>query len=187
MSKKSNVNPDYYKTAGREPQGQAVIQEVERQKFREQEAFLEKQARRRNPASAVNRAPTPEQNRSQDTTSAQQNDREREHVNDQPPKAPAEKKPARRVAGKATAPAEKKPARRVAGKTTASAEKKPARRVAGKTTASAEKKRPRRVAGKATKRAPAPRAAKPKSKSQKKVSKRAVEKQPRPSARSGRK
>jgi len=155
MSKKSNVNPDYYKTAGREPQGQAVVQEVERQKFREQEAFLEKQARRRNPASAVNRAPTPEQNRSQDTTSAQQNDREREHVNDQPSKASVKKKATRRLAGKATASAEKKPARRVAGK--------------------------------ATKRAPAPRAAKPKSKSQKQVSKRAVEKRPRMSARSGRK
>jgi hypothetical protein len=149
------VNPDYYKTAGREPQGQAVIQEVERQKFREQEAFLEKQAGRKNPVSTANRVPTPEQNRSRDTKSGQANNREREHVNDQPPKASAEKKATRRVAGKATASAEKKPARRAAGK--------------------------------ATKRAPAPRAAKPKSKSQKQVSKRAVEKRPRPSARSGRK
>lgn len=116
MSKKSNVHPDYYKTAGREPQGQAVIQEVQRQKFREQEAFLEKQAGRRNPAPAANRVRTPEQNRSRDTTSGQENNREREHPNDQPPKASAEKKPPRRVAGKPKASAEKKPARRVAGK-----------------------------------------------------------------------
>ncbi|HUE71034.1 MAG TPA: hypothetical protein VMP01_09110 [Pirellulaceae bacterium] len=173
MSKKSSVHPDYYKTAGREPQGQAVIQEVERQKFREQEAFLEKQAGRRNLVPAANRVPTPEQNRSRDTKSGQANNREREHVNDQPPKTKAS--------------VEKKATRRVAGKATASAEKKPARRLAGNATASAEKKRPRRVASKATKRAPAPRAAKPKSKSQKQVSKRAVEKRPRPSARSGRK
>jgi hypothetical protein len=170
MSRKSNVHPDYYKTAGREPQGQAVIQEVERQKFREQEAFLEKQAGRRNLVPAANRVPTPEQNRSRDTTSGQDNNREGEHVNDQP-KPSAEKKPARRIAGKPKASAEKKPARRVAGKAKASAEKKPARRAAGK----------------ARKRAPAPRAAKPKSKSQKQGSKRAGEKRPRPSARSGRK
>jgi hypothetical protein len=35
MARKSNVNPDHYKTAGRDPQGQAVLQEVERQKFKE--------------------------------------------------------------------------------------------------------------------------------------------------------
>jgi hypothetical protein len=40
MGKKSNVNPDHYKTAGRERQGQAVLQELERQKFKEKEARL---------------------------------------------------------------------------------------------------------------------------------------------------
>jgi hypothetical protein len=162
MSKKSNVHPDYYKTAGREPQGQAVIQEVERQKFREQEVFLEKQARRRNLVPAANRVPTPEQNLSRDTTSGQENIRDGEPITDQPPKAQAEKEPTPRVVGKPKASAEKKPTRRVAGKPKASAEKKPARRVAGK------------------KRTPAPRAAKPMSKSPQKASKR-------PSTRSRRK
>jgi hypothetical protein len=40
MGKKSNVNPDHYKTAGRDPQGQAVLQEVERRKFKEGQAKL---------------------------------------------------------------------------------------------------------------------------------------------------
>lgn len=40
MAKKSNVNPDHYKTAGRDPQGQAVLQEVERQKYKEAQARL---------------------------------------------------------------------------------------------------------------------------------------------------
>ena len=40
MGKKSNVHPDHYKTAGREPQGQAVRQEVERQKFKASQARL---------------------------------------------------------------------------------------------------------------------------------------------------
>ncbi len=39
MSKKSNVNPNHYKTAGRDPQGQAILQEVERQKFKEGKAI----------------------------------------------------------------------------------------------------------------------------------------------------
>jgi hypothetical protein len=186
MSKKSNVHPDHYKTAGRDPQGQAVLQAVERQKFREQEAFLEKQGRR-NPVSAANRVRTPSQNRSLDTTSGQENIREREHVNDEPPKASADKKPTRRVASKAKASADIKPTRRVAGKAKASADKKPTRRVAGKAKASADKKPMRRVAGKAKERAPAPRASRPKSKSQKKVSKRAAEKRLRPSAKRRRK
>ncbi|MEO7653617.1 MAG: hypothetical protein ABIZ80_24425 [Bryobacteraceae bacterium] len=39
MSKhKSNVNPDHYKTAGREPIGRDVIQEVQRQDFAESKA-----------------------------------------------------------------------------------------------------------------------------------------------------
>jgi hypothetical protein len=40
MGRKSNVNPDHYKTAGRDPQGQSVLQEVERQKFKEGKAEL---------------------------------------------------------------------------------------------------------------------------------------------------
>jgi hypothetical protein len=38
VARKSNVNPDHYRTAGREPQGQAVVHEVERQKLRERKA-----------------------------------------------------------------------------------------------------------------------------------------------------
>lgn len=49
MSKKSNVNPDHYKTAGREPQGHDVLQEAERQKMRQEQAWLEQQAAGRKP------------------------------------------------------------------------------------------------------------------------------------------
>ncbi len=35
MGKKSNVNPDHFKTAGREPQGQDVVHEVQRQQYAE--------------------------------------------------------------------------------------------------------------------------------------------------------
>jgi len=39
MSKNTNnVNPDHYKTAGREPQGQDVVHEVLRQQFGEAKA-----------------------------------------------------------------------------------------------------------------------------------------------------
>lgn len=31
MTKKSNVHPDHYKTAGREPMGQGLVQELEKQ------------------------------------------------------------------------------------------------------------------------------------------------------------
>jgi|SoiMethySBSTD1v2_1073268.scaffolds.fasta_scaffold1951409_2 hypothetical protein len=31
MAKKSNVHPDHYKTAGREPVGQGLVQELEKQ------------------------------------------------------------------------------------------------------------------------------------------------------------
>ncbi len=40
MASKSNVNPNHYKTAGRDPQGRAVLQEVERQKLKEGQARL---------------------------------------------------------------------------------------------------------------------------------------------------
>jgi hypothetical protein len=33
MSKKSNVNPDHYKTAGRGRQGEDIIQEIQAQKY----------------------------------------------------------------------------------------------------------------------------------------------------------
>ncbi len=38
MSKKSNVNPDHYKTAGRERPGQDVVQEIQKQKYTEAKA-----------------------------------------------------------------------------------------------------------------------------------------------------
>jgi hypothetical protein len=39
MSKsKNNVNPDHYKTAGREPQGQAVVHDVLQQEYAEAKA-----------------------------------------------------------------------------------------------------------------------------------------------------
>jgi hypothetical protein len=38
MSSKNNVNPDHYKTRGRERQGEDVIQEVNRQTFAEERA-----------------------------------------------------------------------------------------------------------------------------------------------------
>jgi hypothetical protein len=34
----NNVNPDHYKTAGREPQGQAVAHDIKRQEYGEIEA-----------------------------------------------------------------------------------------------------------------------------------------------------
>ncbi|MDQ6785858.1 MAG: hypothetical protein M3033_03445 [Acidobacteriota bacterium] len=37
-SSKNNVNPDFYKTAGREPPGQDVNQEVQKQKYTEAQA-----------------------------------------------------------------------------------------------------------------------------------------------------
>ncbi len=35
---KSNVNPDHYKTAGRERQGEDIVQEIHKQKFTRAEA-----------------------------------------------------------------------------------------------------------------------------------------------------
>ena len=42
MSKSINVNPDHYKVAGRERQGDAVIQNLEHQQFAEQQADAER-------------------------------------------------------------------------------------------------------------------------------------------------
>jgi len=38
VSKKVNVNPDHYKTAGRERQGDDIVQEIHRQKFAQAKA-----------------------------------------------------------------------------------------------------------------------------------------------------
>ncbi len=38
MGKKVNVNPDHYKTAGRERQGDDIVQEIHRQKFAQEKA-----------------------------------------------------------------------------------------------------------------------------------------------------
>ena len=38
MAKKSNVHPDHYKTAGREPVGQGSVQELEKQALRKAES-----------------------------------------------------------------------------------------------------------------------------------------------------
>jgi hypothetical protein len=38
MSRNINVNPDHYKVAGRERQGEAINQELQRQQFAEQQA-----------------------------------------------------------------------------------------------------------------------------------------------------
>lgn len=63
MARKNNVNPDRYKTAGREPQGQSVFQDVERQKLGEEKARLSRSATSPVPApqrkenSAVSKAP----------------------------------------------------------------------------------------------------------------------------------
>ena len=42
MSKHINVNPDHYKVAGRERQGDAVIQNLQRQQFAQQQAQTER-------------------------------------------------------------------------------------------------------------------------------------------------
>jgi hypothetical protein len=44
MSKKSNVHPDHYKTAGRVPQGQNVVHAIEREALRQQHAQEERTA-----------------------------------------------------------------------------------------------------------------------------------------------
>ena len=44
MSKNINVNPDHYKTRGREPQGQEVLHDLQRQKLTREQAELEDQS-----------------------------------------------------------------------------------------------------------------------------------------------
>ncbi len=38
MGKKNNVNPDHYKTAGRERQGEDIVQEIHKQEYTQAEA-----------------------------------------------------------------------------------------------------------------------------------------------------
>ena len=45
MGKKSNVNPDHYKTAGRERQGEDIAQEQHRQKYAQAKAAQRKASR----------------------------------------------------------------------------------------------------------------------------------------------
>jgi hypothetical protein len=40
MSKNINVNPDHYKTRGREPQGQEVVHDLQRQKLTRERANI---------------------------------------------------------------------------------------------------------------------------------------------------
>ena len=47
MSKHINVNPDHYKVAGRERQGEDVVHRAERKSLREQETQRERQARKK--------------------------------------------------------------------------------------------------------------------------------------------
>jgi hypothetical protein len=42
MSKQNNVNPDYYKLAGRERQGEGIVQDLQKQTFAEQQAETER-------------------------------------------------------------------------------------------------------------------------------------------------
>ena len=37
MGRKNNVNPDHYKTAGREKPGQDIVQEIHKQKFTQEQ------------------------------------------------------------------------------------------------------------------------------------------------------
>jgi hypothetical protein len=46
VAKKSNVNPDHYKTAGREPAGGGFAQEIQKRKYRETQARLVRRARK---------------------------------------------------------------------------------------------------------------------------------------------
>lgn len=45
MAKKSNVNPDHYKTAGRERQGEDIAQEQHRQEYAQAKAAQRKASR----------------------------------------------------------------------------------------------------------------------------------------------
>lgn len=44
MSKKNNVNPDHYKTRGRERQGEDILQEVHKQEYAQAQAKIDNKA-----------------------------------------------------------------------------------------------------------------------------------------------
>lgn len=53
MSSKNNVNPDHYKVAGRDRQGEDIVQSVQKQQFAESEA-----RRKRSQGDASNSGPS---------------------------------------------------------------------------------------------------------------------------------
>jgi hypothetical protein len=63
MSKNINVNPDHYKSAGRERQGENIVQSAERQAFEQQHALNErwqaKERERRGPSARARAARQP--------------------------------------------------------------------------------------------------------------------------------
>jgi hypothetical protein len=42
MSKQNNVNPDHYKIAGRERQGEAIVQDLQKKEFAQHQAEMER-------------------------------------------------------------------------------------------------------------------------------------------------
>jgi hypothetical protein len=59
MSRNINVNPAHYKVAGRERQGEAINQELQRQQFTEQQAANERWQARQQNATPWEHAPAP--------------------------------------------------------------------------------------------------------------------------------
>jgi hypothetical protein len=59
MSRNINVNPAHYKVAGRERQGEAINQELQRQQFTEQQAANERWQARQQDATPWEHAPAP--------------------------------------------------------------------------------------------------------------------------------
>ena len=57
MSNKNNVNPDHYKVAGRDRQGEAVVHDRQRQSMAREEARLARQKKTTRPAPARTRRP----------------------------------------------------------------------------------------------------------------------------------
>lgn len=57
MGKKSNVNPDHYKTAGRERQGEDIAQEQHRQQFAQAKAVQRKASRGKTAPNLIAGAP----------------------------------------------------------------------------------------------------------------------------------
>lgn len=50
---KSNVNPDHYKVAGRERQGEDVVQHLQKQKYNREQARLRQRQRAQNASEAL--------------------------------------------------------------------------------------------------------------------------------------